>query len=156
MNVSLRKATREDEPFLFKLYVSMRAEEFSAVPWSEEQLEAFLRTQFTMQQRTYDAKYPEAEHKIILCDGTDAGAVKFNSTPEDIHLVDLILLPEYRNQGAGSTLLKQFQREAEHTGRTISLRVVKTNPAIRLYKRVGFSVLDEEAAYLFMKWSAGG
>lgn len=156
MNVSLRNATPEDEPFLFKLYVSMRAEEFSAVPWSEEQLESFLRTQFTMQQRAYDAKYAEAEHKIILCDGVDAGAVRLNSTPEDIHIVDLILLPEYRNQGAGSTFLKQLQMEAEVAGRAISLRVIKTNPAIRLYKRVGFSVLDEEAAYLFMKWSAGG
>ncbi len=156
MNVSLRNATPEDEPFLFKLYVSMRAEEFSAVPWSEEQLEAFLRTQFTMQQRTYDAKYPQAKHKIILCDGVDAGTVRFNSTPEEIHLVDLILLPEYRNQGVGSTFLKQLQMEAEVAGRTISLQVVNTNPAIRLYKRVGFSVLYEEAAYLFMKWSPGG
>lgn len=154
-NVNLRRVRAEDEPFLFRLYASTRAEEFAAVPWSEEQLEAFLRMQFTSQQRVYDAKYPQAEYHVILFDDVAAGTVRVNHTEDEIHLVDIALLPEYRNAGIGSSLLKELLAEGRRSGRAVSLHVLKTNRAIKLYERMGFSVAGEDGAYLLMEWRAG-
>lgn len=151
-NVNLRQVRPADEPFLFRLYASTRAEEFAAVPWTEEQLEAFLRMQFDLQQRIYIAQHPQAEHQIILFDEVAAGVIRVDRTTPEIHLVDLALLPEYRNAGIGGSLLKEFLDEGERSGRAVTLRVVKTNRAIRLYERMGFSVVDEEGAYLLMRW----
>ncbi|MGB9180194.1 MAG: GNAT family N-acetyltransferase [Pyrinomonadaceae bacterium] len=149
-NVNLRQVRSADEPFLFRLYASTRAEEFAAVPWSEEQLQAFLITQFTSQQRVYDAQYPQAEHHIILYDDVAAGTIRANQTKDEIHLIDLALLPEYRNIGIGSSVLKEYLAEGRRSGRVVSLNVLKTNRAIRLYERLGFSFAGEDGAYLLM------
>jgi ribosomal protein S18 acetylase RimI-like enzyme len=151
INVNLRKVSLEDEAFLFRLYASTRAEELAAVQWSEEQLEAFLRMQFNSQQRVYDAQYPQAEYQIILFDDRLVGAIRVNRAEHEIHLVDIALLPEYRNAGIGSSLLKELLAEGERWGRTVSLYVLKTNRTVKLYERLGFLVAGEDDAYLRME-----
>ncbi len=56
-------------------------------------------------------------------------------TPE----LSIALLPEYRNQGLGTQLLEQFLAHLQEKGYSaVSLSVSSGNPAIRLYRRVGF------------------
>ncbi len=155
MKVNLRTVSFADEQFLFRLYASTRADELGAVFWSEEQLEAFLKMQFALQQHAHAAQHPQAEHQIILFDDVAAGAIRVNRTADEIHLVDIALLPEYRNAGIGSSLLKELLAEGERSGRTVSLQVLKTNRAIKLYERMGFSVAAEDGAYLRMEWRPG-
>jgi hypothetical protein len=65
MKTTLRPAGAEDQDFLFKLYASTRAHEIAAFGWPAAQQEAFLRMQFTAQQRGYESVYPQAEHQIV-------------------------------------------------------------------------------------------
>jgi len=155
MKVNLRTVSFADEQFLFRVYASTRADELGAVFWSEEQLEAFLKMQFALQQRAHAAQHPQAEHQIVLFDDVAAGAIRVNRTTDEIHLVDIALLPEYRNAGIGSSLLKELLAEGERSRRTVSLQVLKTNRAIKLYERMGFSVAAEDGAYLRMEWRPG-
>src|SRR5260370_40781357 len=46
MSITLRDATAEDNAFLREVYASSRADEFALAPWSQEQREAFLDSQF--------------------------------------------------------------------------------------------------------------
>ena len=155
VNVNLRKVSLADEPFLFKLYASTREDEFSAVPWSDEQLEAFLRMQFDAQQRAYAAQHPQAEYHIILLDDVAAGAIRVNHAEDKIHLVDIALLPEYRDAGIGSSLLKELLADSERSLKTVSLYVLKTSRAIKLYERLGFSVAGDDGMYLLMERRPG-
>lgn len=51
---------------------------------------------------------------------------------------------EYRGAGIGTALLKQLLSVEKSAGYSrISLSVQKSNYAVKLYKRVGFSVVDE-------------
>lgn len=45
-----RIATEDDEQFLYELYVSTREEEVGAYGWEEEEVRAFLKMQWMMQQ----------------------------------------------------------------------------------------------------------
>jgi hypothetical protein len=76
MEVTLRPAQSNDEPLLYALYASTRADEMQLVDWSPEQKEAFVRMQFEAQRQHYPRVFPDAEHSVILVDGTAAWSMR--------------------------------------------------------------------------------
>jgi ribosomal protein S18 acetylase RimI-like enzyme len=51
--------------------------------------------------------------------------------------------PPWQRSGIGSEVLGQLLATWRPTGKTIVLRVLKNNPARRLYERLGFSVIAD-------------
>ena len=74
-----------------------------------------------------------------------------HSGPE-IVLVDVALLPAVRGRGIGTGLLEDLLAEAREAGRPVRLKVVLTNPARRLYERLGFVGLGDDGVYEQMEW----
>ena len=70
-------------------------------------------------------------------------------------IVDIALLPEYRNAGVGTTIIRQLMTEAAHTNLPIILRVEFFNPAMKLYSRLGFVKTREIDIYHEMVWKSG-
>jgi len=68
MAISLRTYSHGDQGFLFKLYYSTRMDELAPLGWPAAQQEAFLRMQFTAQQRWYESAYGQSEHQIVKQD----------------------------------------------------------------------------------------
>lgn len=60
-------------------------------------------------------------------------------TPE----LSVAVLPEFRNKGVGTSLLMRLLEVTGEKNKMISLAVRSTNPALRLYLRLGFRVLPE-------------
>lgn len=153
--VSLRPAQTQDEPFLFRVYASTRAEEMALVGWDAEQQQAFLQMQFNAQTQYYRMQYPNAESKIISRDDTPVGRLIVHRSNDEILLMDIALLPEYRNAGMGTTLIRALQSEAEKIHKPLHLHVEPFNPAMQLYKRLGFIKIDESGIYHLMEWRDG-
>ncbi len=62
-------------------------------------------------------------------------------TPE----IDIALKPEFRGQGIGSRLLQTFIAQArEKSIKALSLSVDRRNPALKLYKNLGFEEIGSE------------
>ena len=59
-------------------------------------------------------------------------------------LIQIMLSPEHRNNGVGSLLIRDLIAEARAHGATLCLSVLKKNPAITLYQRLGFNIIGEE------------
>ncbi|HMF56712.1 MAG TPA: GNAT family N-acetyltransferase [Pyrinomonadaceae bacterium] len=151
MAVTLRKALPEDEPFLYRLYASTRAEEMDATGWDEQMREIFLHAQFRAQAEHYTKNFPDARHSIILVDGKPAGRFYVNRTEEEMRLVDLSILPEYRNGGTGTRLIREMLAEAESARLPVRLHVLSFNPALKLYERLGFTLIEDKGLYLHME-----
>ena len=152
-SIVLREATADDLPFLAHLYRDTRRQELEGWGWPREQQEWFLQMQFDARQRSYETAFPDAEDRLICMEGVPVGRLLVNREPSSLHLVDLALLEEYRSQGAGSQLIGQLQRECAKDGLTLRLQVLEGNPAIRLYRRLGFAETGAEAMYLQMAWT---
>jgi ribosomal protein S18 acetylase RimI-like enzyme len=45
---------------------------------------------------------------------------------------------------------------AQAGGRGVGIMVEKFNPALRLYRRLGFTAVADHEVYLEMEWSPGG
>jgi ribosomal protein S18 acetylase RimI-like enzyme len=154
---SLRPVVEEDDLLLKAIYGHTRTEELKrAVDWNEVQKAAFITHQHTAQSDYYKKVYPNADYSIILVDGKPAGRlyVERHLIDKHIRIIDIAILPAFRNQGIGAYFLKQLQEEAKQSNKILSIHVEKFNRALTLYKRIGFEVIKEtHGVYYLMQWN---
>lgn len=151
--VTLRPVTAADRGFLLSVYESTREEELAQVDWPDGAREAFVRMQFDAQDASYRAHNPHGSFDVIAVDGQPAGRLYVDRRPDDIRIVDVALLPEFRGRGVGTHLVTRLTTEASATGRTVSIHVEVHNPAASLYRRLGFVAVAERAVHRRMEWS---
>ena len=151
--LALRPATADDEVFLLSVYGSTRDRELSQVEWQEGQRELFLKWQFEMQRREYDARFPDAEYNVVLIDNQPAGRIWIGRAEDEIRLLDIALLPEFQQRGAGTVLLRRLIDEAAVANKPLRHMVfVLNDDAHRFYERLGFVVIEDLGAYKHMEW----
>lgn len=151
--ITLRPVTDADRAFLVDLYGSTRAAELDQVRWAPGQREAFVLMQFDAQDASYRAQNPHGAFDVIEVGGRPAGRLYVDRRPEEIRIVDIALLPEFRGAGIGGGLLERLQREAAASGRALTIHVEVHNPAAALYERLGFVAVAERGVYRLMEWS---
>ena len=79
----------------------------------------------------------------------------FGHWQEGIPSLAIAVYKPYRARGIGTALLKAMQQKARAGGYAgLSLSVQKINPAVRLYKRVGFQIVSEKNEDYIMLWRA--
>jgi len=150
-SITLRPVGSDDYDFLVEVYGSTRAEELALVPWTTEQQQAFVRSQFAAQQDHYAKKYPTASHDIIMSDNRPVGRLYVARLDQEIRIIDITLLPGERNAGIGSYLLKQLLDEANHSGKMTRIYVEEFNPSLRLFERLGFSRTEQHGIHLLLQ-----
>jgi GNAT superfamily N-acetyltransferase len=150
--VSLRVSGPEDEGFMRSVYAGTRDDELRIVNWTEEQKQAFVQMQFDAQRQHYLIHYPQAEYYVIEKEGKPIGRMIVDRSKSIIFLIDIALLPEYRNAGIGTTLMKDLMAEVEKKNGALRLHVETFNPVMKLYERLGFVKSGELGVYHEMIW----
>jgi ribosomal protein S18 acetylase RimI-like enzyme len=151
--LTFRPIADADLPFLARVYASTRAEEFAGTPLTEQQKAAFLAQQFGLQHAHYQNYYPEADWLVIEHDGEDIGRLYIERWPSQHRIIDIAFLPEHRGKGFGEALLRDLLDEAAAAGKDVSIHVEKFNPAMRLYRRLGFAIEEDKGVYDLMRWT---
>lgn len=149
--ILLEKQKPLHQPFIEELYRSTREEELIQTNWTEQQKQQFVLMQFMAQKADYERKFPDALQQIIHYKKKAAGRLYTSETENSIHIIDIALLPQYRNKGIGKFLLQQLIAKAKKQRKTISLQVIKTNPAKNLYNRLGFVSIREDGLREYME-----
>jgi ribosomal protein S18 acetylase RimI-like enzyme len=152
-DVTLRPITRQDREFLYRVYASTREEELAVLDWSEARKETFLRQQFDAQHRYYTQQFAGATFDVLELDGEPAGRLYVEQREDEIRIIDVALLPEYRNRGVGTSLLRGLLAEGEEAGLPVRIHVERYNRALRLYERLGFRQIADTGVYYLMEWS---
>lgn len=151
-SLALRPALDADREFLFRVYASTRAEELAVTGWSDAQKEQFLRMQFDAQHRYYHEHMPDAAYLVVLCEGQPAGRLYLDRRHDEIGVVDIALLPEFRDRGIGSVFLREVMAEATAARTPVRLHVEPFNRALNLYHRLGFHKIGDTGVYLHLEW----
>ena len=145
MTLSYRPTTAEDEMFLRCLFESTR-DDLALLP--AELRAPLLDMQFRSQRGSYRVTFPDARYSMILVDQIPVGRMILDEQQDSIHLVDISILPEFRNRGIGSQVL----RELISRGKPVNLMVRKENRAYGLYRRVGFEETVRDEMYVRMTY----
>jgi ribosomal protein S18 acetylase RimI-like enzyme len=153
---SLRLETPADREFFFRVYAGTREDELAQVDWDDAQKQAFLRMQFEAQDRYYRENYPGYEFQVIQVGDQPAGRLYLHRRPDEIRIMDIALLPDYRRQGIGTRVLRALQAEAQDRALPVTIHVERFNPALRLYERLGFQFVEDRGVYWFLRWTPAG
>lgn len=147
----LRQRSEADMPFLCQLYAQTREDELAPVPWTAQQKQAFLADQFAKQHHHYLQHYPRAQWRVLTCQGAPMGRLYLEQTERELRIMDVSLMPDHRNQGLGTALMRALLGHADDQQLILSLHVEPFNPALRLYQRLGFVHVETRGVYLFMQ-----
>lgn len=114
--------------------------------------------------QVYVESFGERDGDICLVaevSGRVAGAVWVRIMDDYGHVEDgvpsfaISLYKEYRGHGIGTELMKKMLVELRTRGyKKASLAVQKENYAVRMYKKVGFEIIDENDEEYIMMWRA--
>lgn len=150
--ISLRQETPTDLPFLRDLYASTREEELANVPWSQEEKQHFLHQQFAAQSHHYHSPaYAGSTYDIIVDDDVPVGRLYVLVTAVEVRIIDIALIASARGRGTGEKLLRGLLAKGRNLGLPTTIHVEKNNPALSLYKRLGFEIDADREAYWFLK-----
>ena len=146
----LRPATVDDEEFLRTLFAKT---DVMLHGFPRELQTALLDMQYRGREMTYSTEHPEAKNSMIcLDDGTPVGRHLVERKVSGFRGIDLAILPHWQRRGIGTRILEDLVRESRHAGVDLSLRVVKGNPALRLYSRLGFEIAATDEVSYEMVW----
>lgn len=141
MKVTLRPAKPEDAEFLYYL-LKAAMQQYVAQTYGWDEL---------WQQAHFQKNFDPARQQVIVLEGQDIGVIAVERKETEIFLAKIYLLPEYQNRGIGTRLIEALLREAFGQNLPVRLRVLKVNPARRLYERLGFKVIEEADTHYLME-----
>jgi ribosomal protein S18 acetylase RimI-like enzyme len=153
--LKLRPERDEDHDFRYRLFCDSRQPEFALLlpPTAFEQV---MRFQFQAQTTSYRAEFPRARFDLIELDGRPIGRIVVDRPDGMVHIVDQAIVPELRNKGIGTAIMRFLMDEARAAELPVRLEVASQNdPSMRLYLRLGFVPVASAALYIAMEWRAG-
>ena len=138
---TLRQATEADYAFLFHLHqASMKDYVTQTWGWDE-----------VVQQTRFRERFEPAHVQIVVVDDRDVGALSVKQEPNTLVLANLQLLPDAQKQGLGTAIIRTLLWQARPLRVSVSLQVLKVNPALKLYERLCFTVIGETATHYLMR-----
>jgi ribosomal protein S18 acetylase RimI-like enzyme len=156
LGIALRPMTDADIPFAAALYASTRADEVAQTGWPVEQQEAFLAHQHDAQHRHYRTHYDGAEWLIVERAGEAIGRLYLVEWERELRIIDIALMPDAKRHGIGGALLVDIMSRAAAARKAVSAHVERNNPALRLYDRLGFTLVEDKGVYLLLEWRPNG
>ncbi|HJV63527.1 MAG TPA: GNAT family N-acetyltransferase [Albitalea sp.] len=138
---TLRPAQEEDVPFLLRL------RELAMDP--HHRAAGIVQTPAEMVQRVRNF-FDEAQ--VVEVGGAPVGLWKLHREPAQWWVIQVQLMPAFQGLGIGASLVRGLLDEAHAAGVPVKLKVLKSNPARRLYERLGFVIAADEGHGDEMVW----
>ena len=151
-SITLRPASTADEDLFLELYKSSRGDDLRGLGWDEDRISEFLEMQYEAQVKFYVSDFPDASDEVVSWESKPIGRLIVDRRADEIRLVDIALLPDYRNRGYGSQVVRGLQAEAEAQHKPLRLQVIRFNRALGLFERLGFVRASETGTHFQMEW----
>lgn len=121
------------------------------MPWTDEQKQAICDSQFEAQHWHYQTHFPTANYEVVMFEDQPVGRLYVDYREDEIHIIDIAILPEFRGRGIGASLMYQLIDKSETRGVPLRLRVQPDRPARIWYERLGFNLIADEQINWYME-----
>jgi ribosomal protein S18 acetylase RimI-like enzyme len=141
MDIRLRAPHARDFDFARRLYFeTMRSMIERLFGWNQAHQEEISIGWFKLD-----------EVSIITANGIDVGWIQCRSDCDEILLGSIYVLPSMQRLGIGTQALRSLLAQAGLESKALTLAVMKINPAVRLYERLGFRITHQDEYKLYMR-----
>jgi ribosomal protein S18 acetylase RimI-like enzyme len=154
-DIRLQPLQNSDEPFLWEmlyraLYVPEGKPPFSRDILTEPDIACYVQgwgRRGDWGLLACDGDRPIGAIWLRLWSGDEKG---YGFVDKAIPEMSIAILPEYRGSGLGTHMIREVIRKAQQDHPGISLSVVESSPARRLYERLGFRRIGKLGGSLVM------
>jgi ribosomal protein S18 acetylase RimI-like enzyme len=142
--LTLRQATPQDVPTLMALRRATMLEHLRSAGAPDDEASLLARVEYRLE----DAQLAYLGDEFL-------GLFKTHPMPDAWMLVQVQITPARQGQGWGAALIRRLLERAAAEHRSVVLHVLKTNPARRLYERLGFVIEgdSENGLEYVMRWT---
>jgi GNAT superfamily N-acetyltransferase len=140
MRISFRPARPHDFDYCAKLY-------FAPMERTIQE----LNLDMAAHAASFRQRWEPTQVKIITLDGNDIGWFQSTTQGDAFFLAQLFVDAPFQGRGIGTAVMNRIIGEAARAGQAVTLGVVKTNPALRLYERLGFKITHEDDRKFYMR-----
>jgi len=149
----LRACTEADDAFVYDVFSTTWESEVAALP-NQNLAQHVLRIQHIAQERRFASRYPGLQRFIVVQDGQPAGRLYVHESDSLLEVVDLTLMPSFRDHGIGTRIFHELFEYATAAEQTISLRVERRNErATMLYSQLGFDLVFVDDLDNHFEWA---
>jgi ribosomal protein S18 acetylase RimI-like enzyme len=140
MQIVLRPAVSQDFEYCKRLY-------FTGMKKIIEELGLDMAAQAASFLQSWDL----AEVRVIAVGNSDVGWLQSSVRDDGLFVAQLFVDDRFQGQGIGTEVMNRLIGEASRLNQAVRLAVVKTNPALRLYERLGFHITHEDDRKFYLK-----
>ena len=141
MDVRLRACQPSDVDFARQLY-------FETMRWAIERLFGWDQAH---QEASFAGWFKLEEASIIMADGVDVGWIQQRPDVNAIFLVSIYVVPGMQGKGVGTRVIQTLLDLAGAQSQAVTLAVMRINPALALYERLGFRITHEDEYKFYMR-----
>jgi ribosomal protein S18 acetylase RimI-like enzyme len=139
MQITIRPAITQDFEYCKRLY-------FAGMKRIIEELGLNMDAQIASFRQQWELK----QVRIISVNSSDVGWLQSDMRDDELFVAQLFVDTPFQRQGIGTEVMNQLIAEAAGLNQAVSLAVVKINPALRLYERLGFHTTHEDDRKFYM------
>ena len=140
MQIALRTASTQDFEYCKRLY-------FTGMTKIIEELHLDMAAQVV----SFREQWAVPHVRIITFDSSDVGWLQSVVQDDVLFVAQLFVDGPVQRKGIGTEVMHRLIGEAARLNQAVRLAVVKINPALRLYERLGFQITHEDDRKFYMK-----
>ena len=140
MQITLRKACPEDFDYCASLYFR-----------GMDKIIRDLNLTMSAQVANFRQRWEVTQVRIVTLDGAAVGWLQTMQADGALFLAQLFVDTAFQRRGIGSEVVGHLIQEATAADQPVTLGVVKTNPACRLYERLGFRITHQDERKFYMR-----
>jgi ribosomal protein S18 acetylase RimI-like enzyme len=138
--IVFRPARSEDFDYCANLYFS-----------GMENIIRELKLDWAAQAASLRQEWEPAQVRVIVVDAVDVGWFQIIPHDDVLFLAQIFVDRQFQERGIGTEVMNSLIEEGTRGGQAMALAVVKTNPALRLYRRLGFRITHEDDRKFYMR-----
>jgi len=140
MQIALRPARTQDFEYCKRLY-------FAGMKTIIEE----LHLNRAAQEVSFGEEWELSQVRIITLGSSNVGWLQSTMQNDGLFIAQLFVDGPFQRKGIGTEVMHRLIGEAARLTQAVRLAVVKTNPALRLYERLGFQTTHEDDRKFYMK-----
>jgi GNAT superfamily N-acetyltransferase len=140
MQIALRPAGAQDFEYCERLYFA-----------GMKSIIAELNLDMAAQAVSFREQWALEQVRIIAVGSSEVGWLQSTMRDDGLFVAQLFVDGPFQRQGIGTEAMNRLIGEAARLHQAVRLAVVKINPALRLYERLGFRTTHEDDRKFYMK-----
>ncbi len=144
MKLEFRDGIDNDKEWIFSLYVlTMKVYIERTWGWNDE-----------FQKNIFNSNLHPTKFEIVSINNENVGVFLAIEERDHLWLEMLLIYPDRQNKGIGKFIVNKLKKKSIDLKLPLRLSVIKVNPVISFYEKLGFSVYDEDSDYYKLEFKA--